>query len=99
MRNETNAKKRDGNQVLAKSRHFNAPGRMHLIGKFVTGAGIKNNNDTSFEESLLRICKYYRNLYDVMVERSGNQPNSQRIIFHENSNASDFIQNLKVKVV
>lgn len=79
MKNETRSTDRTAKQVTTKiSALETAWKKAHEWATGTTGVGLQesdNPNDVhSFEDYVLRKCKYYRTLYDVMIDRAANEP-------------------------
>ena len=79
MRKETASTNRTSTEVKAKIAHVEASWRRaHEWATSETGAGLLESDDAqqiqSFEDTLLKRCKHYRDLEDIMIDRASNQP-------------------------
>jgi hypothetical protein len=79
MRTETSSNDRSAIQVKAKISYVEAAWKKaHEWATSETGVGLQESDDPeqirSFEDTLLKRCKYYRDLEDIMIDRAANKP-------------------------
>jgi hypothetical protein len=79
MRTETSSTDRTAIQVKAKISYVEAAWKKaHEWATSETGVGLQESDDPeqirSFEDTLLKRCKYYRDLEDIMIDRAANKP-------------------------
>ena len=66
---------RDGKNVLSKIQHIERTFReAHNFATSETGAGIQENDNSTFEEAVKKKCPYYYELLDVMCDRASSKP-------------------------
>jgi hypothetical protein len=66
---------RDGKNVLSKVQHIERTFKeAHTFAVSETGAGVKEDDEGSFKEIVMRKCPYYYDLVDIMSDRASSKP-------------------------
>ena len=74
MSNET-LTNRDGKNVLSKIQHIERTFKeAHTFATSETGAGIEENDKTTFKDAVKKKCPYYYELLEVMCDRASSKP-------------------------
>jgi hypothetical protein len=74
MTKETTSK-RTGKNVLNKIQHIEAAfKKAYTFANTETGAGLKENDNGTFEEAVTKKCPYYFDLLDIMSDRASSKP-------------------------
>jgi hypothetical protein len=74
MTRETTSK-RDSKNVMSKIQHIEKQfKKAHEFATSETGAGIKENDEGTFEAAVKKKCPYYYDLLDIMSDRASSKP-------------------------
>jgi hypothetical protein len=89
MSRETNSQ-RNAKNVLNKIQHIEKTFKdAHLFASSETGAGLKEDDEGTFEDSVKKKCPYYFDLLDIMADRASSKPKATSYDDSEESEVFD----------